>query len=661
MSTPTNDLDSQVVKLGLNRRLAHQVLFKHRHGDETPEFHYELIDDFHSRMIRALCQLAFRGSAKSSIAEEGVSILSVYRDFRHALLVGSSLDKACERLHSVRRQFEKNAMLIQLYGNLVGRPWGDEKIETSTGITIQAMGRNQAIRGTKNEDYRPDFILADDIEDAESVRTPEGRDKVQGWFFGELLPSGDEPNLRVRVLANDMHPECLANRLKNPDSGFVVKTYPIEYKDLSTGERRATWPARYPLEWIDAQKKRLYSVGRGAEWQSNYMCNSTAPETKPFKKEMFRVEPQPKSWQAVYCIFDPARTVSATAAHTGFVAATWLANRLLVWDAWGRFLLPDQIVDAVFAANEEHDPVKIGFEEDGLNQWALQPIRQRAMRQGIVLPLQPLKAPKGKGDFIRGLQPFFTAREIVFAKPLPDLEQGLLSFPSGRIDVPNALAYMQKIRPGAPIYDEFTEQNISESLALQGRETAWLCLNATNSIVTAQLVQFTQGTLRVFNDWVREGEPAVILPDMIKEANLEANRTCRLVAPPIHFDRFNNVGLAAAVQRSRLDIRSGTAEDQGRAGLRGLLQGRAGQHPALLVAHRAGWTCRAFAGGYARALLKQGGLAEFAEDGPYRVLMEGLESFAGSIASLSTSGSDSAINWRTTADGRKYVSALKGR
>src|SRR5258708_4373430 len=473
-----------------NRPLAHEVLFAGpRHKKQTPDFHRELIAQFHSE-IPKLCWIVFRGGAKSTIAEEGVCILAGLREFQHCFIIGASLDKAQERLHAIRRIFEKNEVFIHTFGDLRGQPWSDERIELNTGITIQAMGRGQAIRGTKNEDFRPDLIILDDIEDMTSVSTPEGRKKVADWVFDELLPSGDV-HCRVRVLANDMHPECLANALDKEGSGFVVKRYPWVYLDRITGERKASWPDRFPIAHIDKTRDQYYSQGKAGLYQSNYLCRSEAPEDKPFRREMFRyagrdgVDPVVRTWQPVYGMFDPARTVRATSATTGFACWSRIANRMIVWDAWGKKLMPDEIVKAIFDFNDEFHPVKIGFEEDGLNEWALQPLRQEQARRGMVLPLVPVKAPKSKYDFIRGLQFGFNARETIFAKPVQDLEMQLVGFPSGYIDAPNALAYSHhpKLATSAPMYEDFTLQHVAEEIvAVYGRPT-WLALNATSARV----------------------------------------------------------------------------------------------------------------------------------------------------------------------------------
>ena len=54
---------------------------------------------------------------------------------------------------------------------------------------------------------------------------------------------------------------------------------------------------------------------------------------------------------------------------------------------------------------------------------------------------------------------------------------------------------------------------------------------------------------------------------------------------------------------------------------------RAGQ--GVQVASEARWTLNGFSNGYARALAKGGVLADYPEEGAYRTLLEGVESFVG--------------------------------
>jgi hypothetical protein len=305
----------------------------------------------------------------------------------------------------------------------------------------------------------------------------------------------------------------------------------------------------------------------------------------------------------------------------------------------------------------------MGFEEDGLNEWALQPIRTEQLKRGTMIPLVPVKAPQGKIDFIKGLQVFFNAREVWFASDFTEAWAQFLGFPSGNIDAPNALAYAlhPKLKPGVPMYEDFNVINVADEMQMSEREPAWLALNATGSMVTAVLVQFIDGNLRVFADWVREGEPATILAGIVRGANLEAGKIVRVVAGPLHYDRYNNVGLAAAARRAPIEIRKGTASDVGRNEIRALLKKQSRSVPAFLIAAQAKWTLNAFSGGYCRAVLKGGVLGDHAEDGLYRLLAEGLESFAGMIRTGAAEGDGTESTNAVTSDGRPYFSARPQR
>ena len=80
----------------------------------------------------------------------------------------------------------------------------------------------------------------------------------------------------------------------------------------------------------------------------------------------------------------------------------------------------------------------------------------------------------------------------------------------------------------------------------------------------------------------------------------------------------------------------------------------------VAISDAAVWTLNAFSGGYARGLLKQGQLADYAEEGEYRVLMEGLETFVGRLAAGDPDAKDDVKNYAITPDGRRYVSTLPG-
>jgi hypothetical protein len=549
------------------------------------------------------------------------------------------------------------------------------------------MGRDQDIRGIKHLEWRPDLVLADDFEDKDTVQTPEGRAKTLRWFLADLLPAC-APHRRVRVRATPMDQQSVPMRLWK-ESDWTTAVYPIESLDAE-GKPAPTWPAAFPADWIERERELYRRLGEMTSWSREFMCEAVSDAERDFLPEMIRVEPRVRTWQAVYSMHDPARTTKRRSATTGKAVWSWVSNRLVVWRSDAQLWKPDEIVADILDTAEEFRPVWAGVEEDGLNEFLMQPLRHEKARRRLDVPLKAVRAPRDKHRFIRGLQDFFKAREVIFAGEQRVLAEQLMSFPTGRIDAPNALAYALLMRPGAPIYDNFSEEAIDPNLRAAPGQPLYLAANATGAIVTAILLQAEGGALRILADWIREGTPPELVSDIHAEAALWGDVTridvtarpanwhealkipaarSQLVrlpiawrCPPHHWNDWNNVGLAQAIRRIPAEVRRGTAEDAGREYLRERMSRRTRGAPALLVSENARWTLGALTGGYSRALGKNGVIAAHAEEGPYRVLIEGLESFCGLLASgIGPTPDDSGKNFAYDAQGRRYESAMPSR
>jgi hypothetical protein len=644
--------DQVIYELGVDRVLSHQTLFRHRHPSRTPPFHREMITDWHGPAPRVLT-MAFRGGAKSTVAEEALVIQGLYREFKNGLIVGSTYDLACERLAAVKHEFEANDEILELFGEMRGPIWTQDEIVLSNGRRILAKGRGQAMRGTKYLDQRPDACFVDDIEDTEDTRDTIKATKA--WFRKVLLPAL-APEARLRIAATPVHTLSLAESLTEA-KGWLVRRYPIKHRD-EDGEWSATWPERFPMETIEAIEDNFAAEGDMQGFNMEYMCLAEDDDGRSFTRDMMRVVPQARSWEPVYCMFDPARTTRTTSARTGFAAWSWIGSRLVVWEAWGRHLQPSEIIDAVFDANERFQPVAVGFEEDGLNEWALQPLRAAMVERGVLVPLRAMRAPRGKLDFIRALQPHYAARHVEHAADFPDLVEELIGFrPTAKMDVPNALAYCQLMRKGRPIFADFSGRHVQENL-LTIAGPMWLALNAKAGITTGVLCQFVDGALRIHRDYMREGDTSETAQWILDDAQRDARGGLRLVGPPIHFDQHNNMGLRQALRPAELE--RGASPDRldlGRAAIRDLLQREMRGLPALLIDSRCRWTTAALAGGYALKEAKGGVISSEAQDGMYRTLMEGLESLVGMSKAQSTFEQDRVTN-AVTPGGLPYRSMI---
>jgi len=633
--------------------LAHSTLFRHRHPNPTPLFHQEIVRLWHDSTLPRVLIQAFRGAAKSTLAEEAIIVQACLRGFHNGIILGETYERAVERLRAIKHEFESNPLIEELFGDQVGPIWSEAKIQLNNGTIIQAFGRGQSLRGSKHLDHRPDRAFADDIENEDSVATPEAIEKTKTWLMATVIPAL-EPAALIRVNGTPLSPRCLVCQLA-ADPGWETRIYPVVNSD-----NQSSWPERFSDEWIEKKRADYHRLGMAHSFAQEFLCQPEDPSSKPFTADLIRVEPIVRTWHAVYAMCDPARSVKSTSATTGMAVWSWLSNRLIVWDAYAGFWQPDEIVKEIFKIDTTYSPVAIGIERDGLEEFILQPLRHEQLRRGYSIPIRPLKAPAGKHSFITGLQPYFKAGEIVFAKDMPQAREQFLNFPSGRVDIPNALAYALALRGGQPVYDNFNNAHVADGLTAHPK-ASWLALNTDSRCTTAALVQLNEGALHILADRVAEGEPANHLGDMIQELTLEAgSRRLRLLLPPVHFSSWSPHGLRAACRSLPAEFSRGGDPAAGRNEIIAQLNRLSHGRPSLQVSSTARYALNAFAGGYYREVARSGQLAAEPATNVYKVLMEGIESFAAVLRSARMDEDEHPVNWATTPDGRRYITSRPG-
>ena len=650
-----------------NRRLAHEVIFKNRHKIRTPAFHHEIQDVYHSAHPQVVIE-GFRDAAKSTVAEEAIVLGALFAEFRHGLIIGASHTRAVERLIAIRNEFVVNEPLNQLFGRMEGDTWTDSKLVLVNDVCIQAVGAGAAVRGMRHHDARPDFVLIDDLEDEDSVRTPEQREKMIYWLFRTLMPAcakgeAGQVAYRIRFMGNRLDRDAVIVRVSK-DPAWLARRYPVmvqdeagvERYDLPAGKWRALWPEKFSLEDI-AQKRQEYErLGLLHAFNCEYMCEADDPESRIFKDGDVKTKGHVRTWQSVYAAYDPARTVNSTSAMTGVAVFSWIGAKLVVWRGDARLWLPDQIIDDIFAVDDSWSPTEIGVEATGLEEFIMQPLRHRSLQRRQLLPLRRLIPPRGKDSFIRGLQPFFKSGQVEFVDVSAEARGQLMSFPTGRKDFPNALAYALLLKPGLPVYD-ISKDHVSDTLPRLPGQAWWLAVNATAQYTAAALMQVIDGQIRVHADWVREGPPGEVLADIAGQSRLEAgsgSTPVRFVVCPA--GSSDTVGLRVATRAIQVEPRTGGDIVRGREQLRDLLTRRRRDQPLFVVAQAARWVLNGLAGGYAYSVGKRGELSREPDDGPYRVLMEAVEAF---VAVMHVAGQDEQAPRRATGlDGREYTTIL---
>lgn len=647
--------EALIEKFYKDRYLAHDYLFESRRKNKSPEFHHDILKLFYSPEQYCLAE-AFRGGAKSTLVEEYTVLSVLFKDFRFAVIIGNSYERACERLAAIKHELERNELLIELFGNQVGPTWSADAIVLSNGARIQAFGAKQSLRGAKHMNDRPDLAVVDDLEDEDMVNTDLARYKARRWFDGSLLPALI-PTGKVRMVGTPLHPKSLLEEKKNSPNWKSV-TVPIFY--LKDGKEVAAWPDRFSMKWINTLRENYTKSGAITEFQQEYMCRAEDLATKPFKAEMFRRGAIPTGYLPVEIMVDPARTINTkTSARTGYAVWSWVGGNLVVHAAYGRFHRPDEIIEEIFKLNEQYNPVTVGVEADGLEEFIMQPLRNEQIKRGVSIPLSPQRAPKDKASFISGLQPFYISGNATHVGECADLESELVNFPTGRCDVPNALAYALKMRVGKPVYEEFSQRNIVDDLEINKRTLRYLAVSATPSMTAAALIQFKDGNIYITNDWVRNEPAQEALPIILQEAKLVAGEFT-VLSPTEQFDKYTNNGIPGVLKAAGKKFVRGHIASQSIGCMANHVNQTNKGRPAFQVSDSSRWVINAMSRGYARKLLPTGNYADFPEKNQYSLIMEAIESFASYIKHGKMEGEDELTRAMTTG-GRAYFSSLPQR
>lgn len=262
------------------------VYFNHYITHGIAPFQRELFALSEREDLKLLIVEAFRGSGKSTIMTTSFPIWSVLGapGKKFVLLVSQTQKQAKQHFMNLKRELEGNAVLRRDLGPFEPEDdeWGSGSLVLPKyGARITFASSEQSIRGLRHRQHRPDLIVCDDVEDVQSAKTKEGRDRAFEWFTGDVVPCGDE-RTRIVVVGNLVHEDGLLTRLEDmvasKDVSGEFRRYP-----LLDGSGRCLWPSRFPTKAAVAELKAR--VGNETAWQREYLLRIIADEERVIHRE----------------------------------------------------------------------------------------------------------------------------------------------------------------------------------------------------------------------------------------------------------------------------------------------------------------------------------------------------------------------------------------
>lgn len=168
-----------------------------------------------------------RGGGKTTMAESAVLRLGAKNARQFVLYVRGTQDKANESISNIATKLESRRVAkyypklsdrkLSKYGHSKG--WRVDTLRTASGFNVVGLGLDAAIRGVKLEDYRPDFIIFDDIDDKQD--TARTIAKKIAIITTSILPAG-ATHCAVLFIQNLIHANSIASQLVDNTAEFLL-------------------------------------------------------------------------------------------------------------------------------------------------------------------------------------------------------------------------------------------------------------------------------------------------------------------------------------------------------------------------------------------------------------------------------------------------------
>jgi predicted phage terminase large subunit-like protein len=188
-----------------------------------------------------------RGGAKSTIGTLAFPLREAVEGRESYIwIVSDTKHQACAHLENIKTELLENALLAKDYPQAAGRGgvWRNNSVTLHNGVTIEAFGTGQRIRGRRRREHRPTLIICDDLQNDGHIVSAVQRERSRDWFHGMLMKSGTT-RTNVVNLATALHREALAVQL-HATPGWNSRIF----------KAVVHWPENMPL-WL--------------EWEALYM------------------------------------------------------------------------------------------------------------------------------------------------------------------------------------------------------------------------------------------------------------------------------------------------------------------------------------------------------------------------------------------------------
>jgi len=325
---------------------------------------------------------------------------------------------------------------------------------------VLPRGSGQQIRGLIYKNWRPDLLVFDDLEDAETIDNEEIREKRRRWFYADAIYVGDryKRNLRIVYIDTLKHADALLEELLNNPEWLTIRQSICDEDFNSLDESVMTTEEIKKMADMarDSNTLPLFAM----EQMNRPVVMSESDFSPRYFKHYMESDPEfvakleAGDIESVVLV-DPAKTTSRESADTAIVGVgvDLKSNIIYVRDIAKGKMHPHEMIDTAFEMATRLKARVIGVEVNSLEEYITYPIYNEMLRRRKsfeIVELKPRRGVgrgKGKVDRIKTLIPFYRRGQVYHNKVCcTPLEVQLMSFPkSKKWDVMDCFAYIVQL------------------------------------------------------------------------------------------------------------------------------------------------------------------------------------------------------------------------
>ena len=294
-------------------------------------FQCEIIDILQNRSNLFFVLEGARGSSKTSIANKAYSIWSIVgeQQIKFIVILSNTQEQARQCLTNI-----KALMLTEPLRSDMGPfeipegEWRANAIDIPKyGARIVAASIDQPIRGLTHGNIRPQVVICDDLENVNSVRFSEMRNKLYNTFTSDILPVGDI-DTRFIIIGTRLHEGSLIMRLKASIESSaregIFRSYPI-----MDDQGNILWKSKYPnIEAVERERRKLDNE---VAWQREYLLRIIPDVTQVIHSSWIHYydkipEADQKQMNTIFIGVDLAISMNESRDETTLVSAAMIKN-----------------------------------------------------------------------------------------------------------------------------------------------------------------------------------------------------------------------------------------------------------------------------------------------------------------------------------------------